>query len=100
LNIGKYSNKLIIKYQDKIINFNDAKSDVYSLPGQLILNYDFDDFIIHKLLIFSSNRTSLIETKITNKTNKKIDLDISVSGSVYSKIKTKSTGEVEDDSAF
>ncbi len=100
LNIGKYLNKLNIKYNNKQIDFNDSKSELYSLPGKLILNFEFRDFIVSKKLIFCNNRTALIKTTIINKTNKKINIDISIEGSVYLKVKTKSSDKLKNDSKF
>lgn len=96
INIGPYSNKLILNYKNEILNFNDSKKNIFSLPGKLILNYEFDDFIVNKELIFSDNRTALIETKIKNKTSNKIEIDLGVEGSFYSKVKTKSSNNVEN----
>lgn len=100
LNVGPYSNKLIIKYKNAIIDFNNSKQEIYSLPGKLVLKYEFNDFIINKELIFSSGRTALITTTIENKTSNKITINIEIEGSIYLKIKTKSSGEVSDDSKF
>ncbi|MGL4184117.1 MAG: MGH1-like glycoside hydrolase domain-containing protein [Metamycoplasmataceae bacterium] len=98
LNVGPYSNKLIIKLDNKILNFDEAKSDIFSLPGKLVLNYDFEKISINKELIFCSNRTALISTNIINKTNEELNLNLSIEGSIYLKNKTKSTGELKDDS--
>ena len=100
VNIGKYSNKLIIKYMNAEIDFNEAKHQIYSLPGKLVMMYEFSDFIIEKKLIFASSRTSLIETRIINKTKEKIALNISIQGHIYQQVKTKSSGENKDNEKF
>ncbi len=100
VNIGKYLNKLIIKYKNEEVDFNKSESQIYSLPGKLIMTYEFNDFIIKKKLIFTNSRTSLIETIIVNKTNEKIKLNISIQGNIYQQVKTKSSGDDKDDSTF
>lgn len=100
INIGSYSNRLIIKYNDEYIDFEKSKNEIYSLPGKLILSYEFQDFIIRKILIFINGRTALIETKIINKIKEKINMNISIQGSIYLKVKTKSSGNYENDSDF
>ncbi|MGL5438221.1 MAG: MGH1-like glycoside hydrolase domain-containing protein [Metamycoplasmataceae bacterium] len=98
LNVGPYSNKLIIKLDGKILNFDECKTDTFSLPGKLVLIYDFEKISINKELIFASNRTALITTNIINKTNDELNLELAIEGSIYLKNKTKSTGELKDDS--
>lgn len=98
INVGPYSNNLVIQFKDKLLNFAKAKQESYSLPGKLILSFEFEELIINKELIFCSNRTALIETTIKNKTNEKINFNLNVEGSFYNKVKTKSTNKLKNDS--
>ena len=56
--------------------FSEAVSERYSLPGVLIQRYEFDDLTVELTLVFASNRSALIRTKIMNKSvfDKKLKL--------------------------
>lgn len=100
VNVGPYSNKLIIKFNNKILDFKNAKINNYSLPGKLVLTYEFNDFTIVKSLIFINSRSCLIKVEIINKVDININLNITIEGAIYTKIKTKSSNYLKDDNKF
>ncbi|MEG0693063.1 MAG: DHH family phosphoesterase, partial [Oscillospiraceae bacterium] len=52
---------------------------------------DLSDFKLTLELIFGSNRSALIETKIENKTNSKLNVDLEWTGNIFNKYKESET---------
>ncbi|PJE78439.1 Glucosidase YgjK [invertebrate metagenome] len=50
------------------------KAEIYSTPDALHQDLIFDDFDVHMTLRFATNRTSLLKTTLTNKTDTSLDL--------------------------
>ena len=57
-------------------------SEVY-YPGRLEQTYDLDELTLKLKLIFGTNRSALIETKIINKTNEDLTLKLSWDGHLF-----------------
>lgn len=67
---------------NKKLDFAKAELAVYSQPGALIQQYEFQDISVTLTLHFISNRTALISTNIKNKTTQKQSLHLSWSGAL------------------
>ncbi|WP_372763329.1 alpha-glucosidase, partial [Pseudoalteromonas sp.] len=84
--IAKQLEKLSITNNktQKTIDLSSAKLAIYSQPGALIQHYQLPQFDLALSLHFISNRTALISTKITNKTNQEQSLQLSWQGALLS----------------
>lgn len=75
-------NKLTNEKYD--LSKSEAKFDY--IPGKLVQNYNLKDFNLILELIFVTNRTALIKTTITNKTDKDLNISLNWSGKLYNKL--------------
>lgn len=75
-------NKLTNEKYD--LSKSEAKFDY--IPGKLVQNYNLKDFNLTLELIFVTNRTALIKTTITNKTDKDLNISLNWSGKLYNKL--------------
>jgi putative isomerase len=73
------------------LDFSKAKHTQYSSPGMLFQHYEFEEISVKLTLRFSSNRTALIETKIINKHDKSLTLQLSWQGKLLSEWDDKKT---------
>ncbi|WP_346914545.1 hypothetical protein [Clostridium sp.] len=63
-------------------------------PGKLLQEYKLEDFNLVLELIFATNRSALIRTKIQNNTNHKLKINLEWSGSIFNKLKETEEGRV------
>ncbi|MEW8994539.1 trehalase family glycosidase [Clostridium sp.] len=63
-------------------------------PGKLLQEYRLEDFNLVLELIFATNRSSLIRTKIQNNTNHKLKINLEWSGNIFNKLKEMKDGRV------
>ena len=76
---------------EEVYNFSEADKNIYSIPGELIQEYQFDWFTVKFNLRYISNRTAMIRTKITNLSSEKLDLILNWQGELLSQWDDKST---------
>ncbi|ASP48841.1 alpha-glucosidase [Cognaticolwellia beringensis] len=84
---------IVDKNTHKIFNFSKAEKQVYSMPGELIQQYQFDSLMVRFNLRYISNRTALIKTEIINLSPKNISLTLNWQGALLSQWDAKSTVE-------
>jgi len=70
---------------NEIIDLSDAKADMNYKPGMLQQILKLKDLTIDIRLIFASNRTSLLQTSITNHSTKELNLQIGWKGQLFDK---------------
>lgn len=89
LNLSDSINKIQIKNTKtkKVYDLSKTKMTMNAYPGHLEQVYSDKDFNLTLKLIFATNRTALIQTTITNKTGKKLPLQLSWKGKVFDHIK-------------
>lgn len=68
----------------------------YSVPGELIIEQNYNCFSVTKELIMVDGRNSLVRTYINNKTSDILDLAITVNGIAYQEIKYSSKQDKND----
>jgi len=76
---------------NQTLDFSKAKIIRTSKPGELQQKFVFNQFTLDLTLNFISNRTAIIETKITNNSNNKLDLALAWQGELLSKWDDKKT---------
>lgn len=89
INLSDTINKIRIINKDTGEEYNLSRSrysDISYYPGKLVQKYKIKDIILDLTLIFVSDRTALIETKIENISDESVSLDISWEGSVFDKL--------------
>ncbi|WP_430536466.1 alpha-glucosidase [Listeria rocourtiae] len=69
-----------------IYNLREASTDFAYYPGKLVQTYELDDLTLQLDLIFVSNRSALIKTKINNKTEKPLHLSLLWQGTLLNKL--------------
>lgn len=67
---------------DEEIDLSNAKANIYSTPGSLVQVLTTDKVSVQMILRFVTDRTSLVETKITNLTDDNLNLKVSWSGAL------------------
>lgn len=70
---------------NKVIDLSKANAELIYKPGMLQQILELEDWRIDIRLIFVSNRTSLIQTRIFNQSEKKIDLYAGWKGQLFEK---------------
>ncbi|MBC1935726.1 alpha-glucosidase [Listeria grandensis] len=87
-NLAKTFNKIRIANDDTKTTYDlsKASTDFAYYPGKLVQKYELDDVTLQLDLIFTSNRTALIKTNITNKTEKPLHLSLSWQGTLLNKL--------------
>jgi len=75
---------IVDKRTNDIFDFSKAKKEIYSMPGGLIQQYQFESLIVHFNLRYISNRTAMIKTEITNLSNKRRNLLLKWQGQLLS----------------
>lgn len=96
VNMSDTISKLSVTNSDTGVVYDLTTADVEFnyYPGKMIQTYDLSDFKLTLELIFGSNRSALIETKIENKTNSKLNVDLEWTGNIFNKYKESETGKV------
>lgn len=97
VNMSDTISKLIIKdsQTNEIYDLTKAEDVSFTYyPGKLVQIYKMKDFDLTLELIFATNRTSLIETKITNKSQKELNLNLEWTGNIFNEFKEKKDGTV------
>ena len=70
------------------IDLSSAKANIYSTPGSLVQVLTTDEVNVQMILRFVTDRTSLVETKITNLTSENLNLKVSWSGELVKKARS------------
>ena len=80
VNLGDTISKITVRNVEDGQVYDLKKSEVSFdyYPGKLVQTYNLTDFKLTLELIFASNRTALIRTKIDNKTDKDLNLNLEV----------------------
>ncbi|MEG1487027.1 alpha-glucosidase [Lactococcus sp.] len=89
INLSASLNKLTLKNKEtgEVYDLSQSnKLDLDYFPGRLEQKYVLEDLTLRLSLIFVSNRTALIQTRITNTGEKPITLEASWTGSVFDKV--------------
>ena len=95
VNLGDTISKITVKNADgQAYDLAEAEVSFDYYPGKLVQTYDLADFKLTLELIFGSNRTALITTKIDNKTDKDLNLNLEWTGNIFNKFKEKEDGKV------
>ncbi len=76
---------------NQALDFSKAKITRTSKPGELLQSFAFKKLNLELSLHFISNRTAIIETRISNHTNKKLELALTWQGELLSKWDDKRT---------
>ena len=90
VNLSDSLSKIVITNADngKVYDLGkDSKASFIYYPGSLVQKYDLKDFTLNLKLIFPTNRTALIQTSITNKSNKNLNLKIKWKGHIFNEFK-------------
>lgn len=78
--------EIINKITNEKYNLSTGEVKFDYIPGKLIQSYNLKDMNLVLELIFVTNRTALIKTIITNKTDKELDISLNWSGELYNKL--------------
>lgn len=84
---------IVDKNSHKAFNFSTAEKQIYSMPGELIQQYQFDSIIVQFNLRYISNRTAMVKTEIINLSSENINLTLNWQGALLSQWDDKSTVE-------
>lgn len=87
---GQTFDKLHItdKVTGEAIDLSSAEANVYSTPGALVQILKTDKIEVQMVLRFVTDRTSLVETKITNLTKQDMDLQLLWDGELLQKARS------------
>lgn len=78
---------LVNRKTGKKYSFKNAKATFTSYPGRLNQIYTFKDLEVTLNLIFTSNRTALIQTTLKNRTEQPLDLKCAWTGDIINKLR-------------
>ncbi|MGL5670597.1 MAG: hypothetical protein ACRDDQ_04890, partial [Cetobacterium sp.] len=78
--------EIINKITNEKYNLSTGEVKFDYIPGKLIQSYNLKDMNLVLELIFVTNRTALIKTIITNKTDKELNISLNWSGELYNKL--------------
>lgn len=78
--------EIINKATNEKYNLSTSKAKFDYIPGKLIQSYSLKDMDLVLELIFVTNRTALVKTIITNKTDKDLNISLNWSGKLYNKL--------------
>ena len=89
VNLGDTISKIVIKNatDGQAYDLTQAEVSFDYYPGKLVQTYDLSEFKLTLELIFGSNRTALIKTKIDNKTDKELNLNLEWTGNIFTQFK-------------
>lgn len=98
VNLGDTISKINIINSDNgvVYDLSKAKVALDYYPGKLVQVYDLENLKLTLELIFATNRSTLIETKIENKTNNELNLKLEWTGNIFNQFKEKEGGKVYD----
>lgn len=87
-NLSDSFNKIEImnKATNEKYNLSTSKAKFDYIPGKLIQSYSLKDMDLVLELIYVTNRTALVKTIITNKTDKDLNISLNWSGKLYNKL--------------
>ena len=84
VNLSDAFSKIKIKKNGEEVSLAGAKPIITAYPGKLVQSYEFrDNFRLNIELIFSTSRTALVKTQITNLNDKVAEFEIEWSGKVF-----------------
>ncbi|MGF1679960.1 alpha-glucosidase [Photobacterium minamisatsumaniensis] len=83
------------KVTGDVINLSSADAEIYSTPGALVQILKTKNIEVQMVLRFVTDRTSLVETKITNLTNQDMDLQLLWDGELLQKALSTSGNETK-----
>ncbi len=85
VNLGKSISHLIITNKETGVTYDLAKSkaEFNYYPGRLEQIYELDDITLKLELVYGTNRTAVIQTTITNKTDADLNLDLTWKGDIF-----------------
>lgn len=88
VNLSDNFNKLTITNEKTKTKYDFSKSRIKFtyLPGKLVQRYDFNDITVIFELIYATNRTALIKSEIINKTNERLELNLSWNGTIFNRV--------------
>ncbi len=91
-NLSNSFSKLTLKNitTGKEYDLSKAKVSFDYLPGKLVQVYELDDIDLSLELVFATNRSALIKTEITNKSDQDIDFELSWSGELFNEVEVDS----------
>ncbi|WP_159737414.1 alpha-glucosidase [Vibrio atypicus] len=94
---GQEFDKLHIKDEvsGKVYDLSQADAQVYSIPSALVQVLKLDDIQVAMVLRFVTDRTSLVETKITNLTGETMDLSLKWDGKLVEFARSSSGHETK-----
>lgn len=78
--------EIINKATNEKYNLSTSKAKFDYIPGKLIQSYSLEDMDLVLELIYVTNRTALVKTIITNKTDKDLNISLNWSGKLYNKL--------------
>lgn len=78
--------EIINKATNEKYNLSTSKAKFDYIPGKLIQSYSLKDMDLVLELIYVTNRTALVKTIITNKTDKDLNISLNWSGKLYNKL--------------
>lgn len=81
---GAFSRLEITDSEGNVYSYADAEGTGVYYPGMLVQTYEFEDLTVQMELIFASDRTALVRTDITNKTEDPKELTLKWRGTMYS----------------
>lgn len=85
VNLSRAFSRLeIADTEGNIYSYDNAEGTGTYYPGMLVQTYEFDDLTVDLRLIFGSDRTALVRTEITNKTEEPMELTLRWKGDMYS----------------
>lgn len=82
-NLSDCINRIHLEKDGTEVDLTKAKTTLTYYPGKLVQVYDLPELTLTLNLIFASNRSALIETKIANKTDKELSLNLSWDGHIF-----------------
>lgn len=88
---GAFSKLEIADADGNVYDYANAESNGVYYPGKLVQTYDFEDVTVNLELIFGSDRTALVKTEITNKTEEPKELALTWRGEMYSNYGNKNS---------
>ncbi len=80
---GAFCRLEVRKDDGTVYDYADAEATGVYYPGKLVQTYEFEDITVKMELIFASDRTALVKTEITNKTEEDMELSLVWRGNMY-----------------
>ncbi len=84
INLSDCFSKIKVMKNGEEVSLAGARPTIQAYPGKLIQTYEFNgNFKLNVELIFTTNRTALVKTQITNLSNDVAEFEIEWSGKVF-----------------